>query len=239
MMMTDTVASMDKQILADKEALAEALATQVAEALMAALQANGRALLAVSGGSTPKLFFRKLSEKDIDWAGVTVTLVDERWVDETSARSNAALVKSNLLIGNAAAARFFPLYTADETPQAALARLEADFEDLELPITAAVLGMGNDGHTASFFPQGDKLSEALDPDNRDTFIDMKAPGAGEPRITFTLSALLASAFLALHIEGGEKQQVLGKALAGGPVEDMPVRAVLQQTRTELTIFWCP
>lgn len=238
-MMTEAGADMDKQVMADKEALAEALATRVAEALMARLQANGRALLAVSGGSTPKLFFRKLSEKDIDWPGVTVTLVDERWVDEASERSNAALVKSNLLIGKAAAARFFPLYTGDETPRAALARLEADFKDLGLPVTAAVLGMGNDGHTASFFPQGDKLSEALDPDNRDTFIDMNAPGAGEPRITFTLSALLSSAFLALHIEGGEKQQVLGKALAEGPVEDMPVRAVLRQTRTELTIFWCP
>lgn len=229
----------DKNMLADKESLAEELAAQIAAALDRELQANGRALLAVSGGSTPKLFFQKLSEKDIDWAGVTVTLVDERWVDETSERSNAALVKANLLTGKAAAASFFPLYTGDETPVAGLKTLEDQFDSVGVPITAAILGMGGDGHTASFFPEGDKLSAALDLGNEDTFIEMHAPGAGEPRITFTLPALLKADFLALHIEGEEKQQVLATALSEGPIEDMPIRAVLRQNEKELTIFWCP
>lgn len=229
----------DKNMLADKESLAEELAAQIAAALDRELQANGRALLAVSGGSTPKLFFQKLSEKDIDWAGVTVTLVDERWVDETSERSNAALVKANLLTGKAAAANFFPLYTGDETPVAGLKTLEDQFDSVGIPITAAILGMGGDGHTASFFPEGDKLSAALDLGNEDTFIEMHAPGAGEPRITFTLPALLKAEFLALHIEGEEKQQVLATALSEGPIEDMPIRAVLRQNEKELTIFWCP
>lgn len=229
----------DKNMLADKESLAEELAAQIAAALDRELQANGRALLAVSGGSTPKLFFQKLSEKDIDWAGVTVTLVDERWVDETSERSNAALVKANLLTGKAAAANFFPLYTGDETPVAGLKTLEDQFDSVGIPITAAILGMGGDGHTASFFPEGDKLSAALDLGNEDAFIEMHAPGAGEPRITFTLPALLKADFLALHIEGEEKQQVLATALSEGPIEDMPIRAVLRQNEKELTIFWCP
>ncbi|MCR9236918.1 MAG: 6-phosphogluconolactonase [Alphaproteobacteria bacterium] len=229
----------DKNMLADKESLAEELAAQIAAALDRELQANGRALLAVSGGSTPKLFFQKLSEKDIDWAGVTVTLVDERWVDETSERSNAALVKANLLTGKAAAANFFPLYTGDETPVAGLKTLEDQFDSVGIPITAAILGMGGDGHTASFFPEGDKLSAALNLGNEDTFIEMHAPGAGEPRITFTLPALLKADFLALHIEGEEKQQVLATALSEGPIEDMPIRAVLRQNEKELTIFWCP
>lgn len=229
----------DKNMLADKESLAEELAAQIAAALDRELQANGKALLAVSGGSTPKLFFQKLSEKDIDWAGVTVTLVDERWVDETSERSNAALVKDNLLTGKAAAANFFPLYTGDETPVAGLKTLEDQFDSVGIPITAAILGMGGDGHTASFFPEGDKLSAALDLGNEDTFIEMHAPGAGEPRITFTLPALLKADFLALHIEGEEKQQVLATALSEGPIEDMPIRAVLRQNEKELTIFWCP
>lgn len=238
-MMIDMMSGTDKNMLVDKESLAEELAAQIAAALDRELQANGKALLAVSGGSTPKLFFQKLSEKDIDWAGVTVTLVDERWVDETSERSNAALVKANLLNGKAAAANFFPLYTGDETPAAGLKTLEEQFSALGLPITAAILGMGGDGHTASFFPEGDKLSAALDLDNENTFIEMHAPGAGEPRITFTLPALLKADFLALHIEGEEKQQVLATALSDGPVEDMPIRAVLRQSEKELTIFWCP
>lgn len=238
MMMTDSNMK-NSETATDKETLAEELAAQIAAVLDKALQANGKALLAVSGGSTPKLFFQKLSEKDIDWAGVTVTLVDERWVDETSDRSNAALVKANLLTGKAASAKFFPLYTGDETPMAGLKTLEEKFAALNVPMTAAILGMGSDGHTASFFPEGDKLAEALDPGNENTFIEMHAPGAGEPRITFTLSALLESDFLALHIEGEEKQQVLAVALTQGPVEDMPVRAVLHQSAKELTIFWCP
>lgn len=237
--MIDKMSGTDKNILADKESLAEELASQIAAALDRELQANGKALLAVSGGSTPKRFFQKLSEKDIDWAGVTVTLVDERWVDENSERSNAALVKANLLTGKASAANFFPLYTGDETPVAGLKTLEDQFSALGVPITAAILGMGGDGHTASFFPEGDKLSAALDLDSQNTFIEMHAPGAGESRITFTLPALLKADFLALHIEGEEKQQVLATALSDGPVEDMPIRAVLRQSEKELTIFWCP
>lgn len=229
----------DKKILSDKETLAEELASHIAAALDKALQSNGKALLAVSGGSTPKLFFQKLSAKDIDWAGVVITLVDERWVEESSERSNAALVKANLLIGKAASASFFPLYTGDATPMAGLKTLEDRFSALNLPITAVILGMGGDGHTASFFPNGDRLDAALDLDNQATFIEMHASGAGEPRITFTLSALLKSDCLALHIEGDEKKQVLANALADGPVEDMPIRAALRQSEQELTIFWCP
>lgn len=225
--------------LTDKETLAEGLATQVAEALNAELQADGRAILAVSGGSTPKRFFEKLSVKDIDWAGVTITLVDERWVSEDSERSNAALVKANLLQNKAASANFLALYTGDSSPEAGVKTLEAKFGKLGQPITAAVLGMGNDGHTASFFPDGDQLAAALDLKNANNFITMQAPGAGEPRITFTLAALLKADFLALHIEGTEKQRVLGEALAEGPAEDLPIRAVLREKQSDLTIFWCP
>lgn len=225
--------------LAEKDDLAEALASEIADALNADLQASGRAMLAVSGGSTPKRFFEKLSTKDIDWAGVTVTLVDERWVDETSDRSNGALVKANLLQNKAAAARFFPLYTGDATPEQGVIALEASFARLKQPLSAVVLGMGSDGHTASFFPQGSQLEASLDLTNTSNFITMQAPGAGEPRITFTLSALMKAGFLALHIEGDEKQTVLSEALSEGPVEDMPIRAVLRQNENELTIFWCP
>lgn len=237
-MMTDK-AMTNPTTAKDKESLAEDMASQIATVLNRALQANGKALLAVSGGSTPKLFFQKLSAKDIDWAGVTVTLVDERWVDESSERSNAALVRANLLKGKAAAASFFPLYTGAETPGDGLEILEDRYDALDVPITAVVLGMGSDGHTASFFPEGDQLAAALDPANENTFIEMHAPGAGEPRITFTLSALMKCDFLALHIEGEEKQNVLAAALADGPVEEMPIRAVLRQSENELTIFWCP
>ena len=97
--------------------------------------------------------------------------------------------------------------------------------------------MGNDGHTASFFPGGDTLQDALNSEG--PVIAITAPGAGEPRVTFTLPRLLDTRALYLHIEGDEKAQVLDKALETGPVETMPVRAVLSQSHVPVSLFWCP
>jgi 6-phosphogluconolactonase len=220
----------------DKQQLAEALAEAVAGNLKAGVKARGAASLAVSGGSTPARFFKALSERaDVPWDKVTVTLVDERWVDETSDRSNGRLVKANLLQGRAAAATFVPLYQGGSEPDAYAAG--AAQRAVPQPFEAVILGMGNDGHTASFFPGGDTLAEALTAEG--PVVAIRAPGAGEPRATLTLKVLLAARALYLHIEGGEKVETLKQAEAEGPVEDMPVRAILRQTQTPLTIYWCP
>jgi 6-phosphogluconolactonase len=101
-----------------------------------------------------------------------------------------------------------------------------------------VLGMGTDGHTASFFPRGDRLADALDLNRKGRIIAIEAPGAGEPRLTFSLPALLDAGFIALHIEGKEKAQALVEALEPGPVEDMPVRAVLRAA-APIIVYWSP
>jgi 6-phosphogluconolactonase len=213
-----------ERYFADRQRLAVALAVDIASRLRQLLDANGKAVLAVSGGTTPGLFFDWLSQADIDWAKVTVTLVDERQVPETSERSNARLVKTRLLQNKAAAARFVPLY---DNPQAVDC----------LPLDIAILGMGNDGHTASFFPGGDTLAEAIDPATTRKLIALSAPGSGEPRLTFTLPVLLAASHHILHIEGSTKRATLDRALTDGPVEDMPIRAVLRSA-TPLTLYWC-
>ena len=224
----------------DCEALAVAFAARIAELLQDAIAARGRALLAVSGGTTPKHFFDHLSRAPLDWSRVVVTLVDERWVPEDSERSNARLVKAMLLKDRAAAASFVPLHQDAPTPEAGLAALEARVDALALPFDAVVLGMGADGHTASFFPGGDRLAEALDPAGRARVIPMRAPGAGEPRITFTLPALLDARALFLHIEGDAKRRVLADALLGmGEGRDYPVRAVLAHSRIPVSVYWCP
>ncbi len=162
---------------------------------MRAIEAKGKATLAVSGGTTPKTFFAKLSQIDLPWQRVTVTLVDERQVPETSERSNARLVRETLLVDKAAAAKFVPLIDTD-----AAAALP--------PFDVTVLGMGADGHTASFFPGGDRLAEAMNSNTQARIIAMTAPGAGEPRLTFTLPVIEATGRLELHIEGAEKKDVL-------------------------------
>ncbi len=219
-------------------ALAEALASHVAAALRARIESSGAASFAVSGGRTPVRFFEALSAQSLPWSRVSLTLVDERWVRESSERSNARLVRQHLLRGEAAAARFVPLANDAPTPEDGLFAVNEALEDLHWPLACAVLGMGEDGHTASFFPGGDHLAEAIDPQGALGLIPMRAAGAGEPRITLTLPVLLAADRLVLHIEGAAKRPVLEKALDDGPAEDMPIRAVLRSPRPP-QIFWCP
>jgi 6-phosphogluconolactonase len=214
-----------ERLFESRGSLSSALATDVANALQHHVRTKGSACLAVSGGSTPKLFFETLSRFDIPWSKITVTLVDDRQVPETSPHSNARLVRENLLQNIAAGTEFIPLF---ENPEAENAP----------PLDVVVLGMGSDGHTASLFPGGDHLSEAINPKTKKRLMAISAPAAGEPRLTFTLPALLDASLLCLHIEGQEKRDVLNKALAEGPVEAMPIRAVLR-SKKPLTLYWCP
>lgn len=224
----------------DCHVLAQALAERVAERLRSGIATRSRALLAVSGGSTPVHFFRQLARAELDWSKVQVVLVDERWVPESSERSNARMVKAELLQHAASTASFMPFYADAPTPEAALSMVRARMAALPYPFDAVVLGMGGDGHTASFFPGGDRLAEALDLDGSVRVLPMRAPGAGEPRITFTLSALLDTQSLFLHIEGEAKQKILADArLSLGEAKHYPVRAVLEQTRVPVAVYWCP
>lgn len=224
------------QAFTSRAALAQALAQATAKALAARLMLQNTAVLAVSGGTTPMAFFEALSQVDLDWARVVVTLVDERWVPEDNPRSNAALVRRHLLANNAAKAEFFSLYNGEKTPALGMQALEAALAAQNLPLAAAILGMGEDGHTASFFPGGDRLDAALDPDSGRLLETMTAPGALEPRITLTLPVLWQANFLALHIEGEKKREVLARAQGEGGDAEMPVRAILRRCPD---IYWCP
>ncbi|MEO8778533.1 MAG: 6-phosphogluconolactonase [Rhodanobacter sp.] len=222
------------------QAQAATLAERVADQLRGALDERGHAVLAVSGGSTPKDFFDRLAHEKLDWAQVQVTLVDERWVPDSDDRSNARLVKTHLLQHNAASAQLVPLYTGDPSPEAGLATAEARIAALPLPFDAVVLGMGDDGHTASFFPGGNHLAEALDPAGSARVLPMQAPDASEPRITLTLPTLLETRALYLLITGEKKRNVLADAQLGlGTARDYPVRAVLTQQRVPVAVYWCP
>ncbi len=206
------------------QSLAQRLAVNVASSLRQAVAGSGKAILAVSGGTTPQKFFEHLSRQKLSWSQVTITLIDERQVDETSPRSNAALVKAALMQNEAAAAFFVPLY---QNPAA------ADLPNFDV----AILGMGDDGHTASFFPGGDTLGQALS-DSAPPLLTISAPGAGEPRITFSLQKILNSREIILHIQGADKAATLEKALGQGDVLEMPVRAVLRSSK-QVEVYWCP
>ena len=154
-------------------------------------------------------------------------------------RSNHLLVAGNLLQNEARQAVFLPLYqpaaTAEEAAQLATTATTA----IKPPFDVAILGMGNDGHTASFFPAGSNLSLALDAATPRGIVTMEADGAGEPRLTFTFSSLQDARFLVLHIEGEAKKTVLAKAESGGEEQEIPIRAVLRRAATPVDIYWAP
>ncbi len=219
--------------------MADTLANYVTDAISAGIAERGMASLVLSGGSTPAVLFRQLATRPIAWKDVTVTLTDERWVEETSDDSNAAMLRRELLSGEAAAASFISLKTDHATPEAGETACAERLAALPVPYDLVVLGMGTDGHTASLFPGDANLAHALSPDTAQPCIAANPPGAAQARMTLTLTSLLSCRRLVLLISGEEKHAVLQTAQEEGPVEDMPVRALLRQDSVPVDIFWAP
>ena len=215
--------------------LADALALNVAKQLNDAIDARGTATLVVSGGRSPVAFFQNLSKQKLEWSKVVVTLADERWVPVEHADSNAGLLKQHLLQGPAAKAKFLSLYSAAANLEDAA--LQADRLLGELPaIDVLVLGMGDDGHTASLFPNSPNLTEALQPDGTRRCWPMLAPTVPHQRLTMSRALLATANYTVLSISGSSKLTTLSAALASDDVAAMPIRAFLQPT---LEIYWCP
>ncbi|MFJ7285966.1 6-phosphogluconolactonase [Pseudomonas sp. NPDC099000] len=215
--------------------LADGLALNVAKQLSDAIDARGSATLVVSGGRSPVAFFQNLAKQKLDWSKVVITLADERWVPVEHADSNAGLLKRYLLQGPAAKAQFLSLYSA--TANLELAAEQADRLLAELPpIDVLILGMGDDGHTASLFPNSPNLIDALKVDGTRRCYPMLAPTVPHQRLTMSRALLASAKTTVLSISGQSKLTTLSAALAGDDVAAMPIRAFLQPT---LEIYWCP
>jgi len=217
-----------------RAALAHELAATVAGKLADAVAQRGVAFIAVSGGSTPALLFAELSRASIDWKKVVVTLIDERLVPPHEPRSNARLVAEKLLQGPASAATFVPLYHGTDDGEEAAMRARIELAGQPWPLDVAILGMGADGHTASFFPDAPNLPALLAADPAELVLAVEAASAGEHRLTLTLGRIVEAGLVALHIEGAEKRQVLDRALGG---ESLPIRAALEASPRPVEIFW--
>ncbi|WP_277963313.1 6-phosphogluconolactonase [Pseudomonas sp. RIT-To-2] len=215
--------------------LAEGLAATVADKLRAAIEQRGVATLVVSGGRSPVMFFQCLARQALDWSKVVVSLADERWVPVEHADSNAGLLKRYLLVGPVAKARFVSLYSPAQNLE--LAADEADAVLGELPaIDVLILGMGDDGHTASLFPNSPNLAQALEPAGSRRCLPMLAPTVPHQRLTMTRALLATAGYTALSLQGQGKLNTLRDALAGDDIAQMPVRAFLH---SPLDIYWCP
>lgn len=218
------------------------LSQHIADALQHAIEQRGRALLAVSGGKSPIALFERLREQAVDWRAVTVILVDERCVPHDHADSNTALVRQHLLQGPAAAARFVPFFDElpagelnDETLSTLARRTNDRLAGLAWPLDVGVLGMGEDGHTASLFANAPGLDVALS--TQDAVAWVRPPHAPHARLSLSLHALRSARALHLSIAGEVKRAVLAQAQQGIDPE-RPVSYVLQTGAAPVHI-WSP
>ena len=207
-------------LFSSREEASRESARLIASALRSRLAAPGPASLVVSGGSSPARCFELLSQEDLAWSRVRVALTDERCVPVNHEASNEGMLRQRLLVHRAANAAFVP------TDAGALAALER-------PLDVALVGMGEDGHFASIFPDNPALATLLDPDNMTEVVDITTASSEYRRCTVSLSFLLQSRVILLLAFGEAKRQLM---MAPGK---LPVAALLQQTQVPVTIHWAP
>ena len=221
---------------ATRDDLAARLCSALAEALKRALTERARASLVVPGGTSPKPVLARLAAAELPWDRVSVTLTDERWVPTETSDSNEGLIRRTLLSGRAALAEFVGLKTRQPSPEAGLEEVTAQIASIPKPFDVVLLGMGEDGHTASLFPGS---SAGLDPRDESQCVAVNPSAAPHPRVSLSASALLNSRAICLLITGERKWRVYRCASAPGPVIDYPIRAVIHQPTVPVEVFWAP
>jgi 6-phosphogluconolactonase len=234
-----------ERLFDSREEMLEAVQKECLAALGKAIDERGEASFMVSGGSSPEPLYRSLSTADLAWESVYVALVDERWVDFEHDKSNEAFIVRTLMQNKAASANLIGMKNTAATAAEGLADCEAAYQQLAQPFDVTILGMGPDGHTASWFPHAQGLDAALDPNNSALCAAIIAnqsevTGTATERMTLTLTGALRSHSLMLLITGQEKLNVLRQALADDTdTAAMPVRAILQQQQVPITVYWAP
>lgn len=202
------------EVVKDAGALAGRAAEIIAERLKAA-QYPFRMVL--SGGSTPRATYQLLACKDIDWSCVELFLGDERFVPPDHTDSNYRMIRETLLASNFVTPRKLFAIPTDGTPEGCAARYDealrqqygAGALEPEVPLFhLTLLGLGDDGHTASLLPGQPVLKE------RERWVAAVPQGRSEPRITLTYPALNASAFILFLVSGAAKRDALAQARGG-------------------------
>jgi len=219
------------------EQLNTAFTRKITKLLRDGIEENGRASLVVSGGRTPAELFNALSKTNLEWDKIDVSLADERWVDNTDDASNEKMLRAKLLINNAANANFVALKTQHGDAEDAVLTCTDNLQKMRTPFDVLILGMGEDGHTASLFPCSEQITQGLDLESGDTFIAVKPTTAPNQRMSLTLPALLNSNQIFLHVTGETKKDVLNTVLSDDDALVMPIRAVIKNADVEL--LWAP
>lgn len=220
-----------------REEASRAAAKRIAAALKRRMDGNGAASLVVSGGTTPGDTFVELANIPLEWSKVHVVLSDERWVPPHSEDSNEKLVRDTLLQNHAADAELLPVYSADVGVEERCEQLDEALKRLPFPFACSLLGMGEDGHFASLFPDTEDLDKGLITDWQQLWMPVHTAASPHPRISLTLAALSRSDEIVLLIFGDAKREVYEEARIPG--SKLPVSALLLQKRAPVSVLWAP
>lgn len=228
--------ALSEQVFDTRDQLNQTFAKEIAALLSAAIAEKGAATLLVSGGNTPKPLFACLSQIALDWSKVTISLVDERWVETSDDASNEKMLRAHLLQNYAAAANFIGLKHPPGDAEQAVGDCQQAYQAIK-PADVLILGMGTDGHTASLFPCSSQLAAGLNLASGADFIATQPTTAPNQRMSMTLAAIVAARQVFLHLTGDDKKQVLEHALSKQDPLYMPIYAVAQQCTLQLR--WAP
>jgi 6-phosphogluconolactonase len=224
-------------IFDSREKASAAAAECIGAALLRRLDGQGEASLVVSVGTSPAGVFRELANTVLPWSDVHVILSDERWVPSDHEDSNEKLVRDTLLVGKAQDASLLPMYREDVTIDERCIEINEVLLQGPFPFACALLGMGEDGHFASLFPDSDKLPEGLDVDSQQLCIPVHTAASPHPRVSLTLSALSRSDEIVLLIFGDAKREVYEAAKTS--TNGFPVSHLLRQKRAPVNVYWAP
>ena len=220
-----------------RDAAALALARHLGQALRNGVQQRATASMIVSGGSSPRGLFHELRTLPLPWCLVTIVPSDERWVPVNDAASNEGMIRRELMSGEPGFAHLVSLYRRDLSPSASLPELNVALAEVPRPFDTVVLGMGEDGHTASLFPDSPDLKLALATDA--DCVVQTVPRLGTPRVSLTTHSLLDARGINLLFFGAGKRAVYEASLQPGPIEEYPIRALVHQARVPVSVFWAP
>ncbi len=205
------------------EELNKAFAEEIVTHLKEAITQRGKASLVVSGGSTPAPLFELLAKTEIDWASVTILLADERWVASDHPDSNEGLLKRTLLRGHASQARVISLISAFPDEERTLREVNAALEGIDC-FDVVILGMGNDGHTASLFPCSAELKEGLT--TAAAALMVQPTTAPHQRISLSAQRLKQTRLGFVHTVGADKAATYEAAAAKDDLYTSPVLTFL-------------
>ena len=226
----------------DADACSLALAQALTQELQRLLDLQARVVLAVSGGQSPRVMMAALSHADVDWPRVLIQWVDERLLSRHHPNSNSELIESVLRQHQAAVSQWHnvlpvvagsPRELVDDEQEAVLQPASKRYQKPDI----VVLGMGEDGHTASLFPHAKQLPQALNPHNTVPLMLLQDVAAPYARISMTLPAILSAKAIFIAAYGQKKRTVLQQA-AKQLDANLPISSVFHHAQKIPVYVYC-